>query len=140
MSVFRPIHLLRPACLVAAAWAAAQTPSYRASGPTSSAPSTVPADNSKHNQDPANRDRTADNQKDNAADRTLTQRIRKSVMADKDLSTYAHNVKIISVDGTVTLTGVVRSEQEKVSVAQKAEAVAGSGRVVDQVTIRTASK
>jgi hyperosmotically inducible protein len=46
---------------------------------------------------------TADQQKMNATDRALTAKIRKAVMADKNLSTYAHNVKIISQDGTVTL-------------------------------------
>jgi hyperosmotically inducible protein len=43
---------------------------------------------------------TADQQKMNAADRELTAKIRKAVMADKSLSTYAHKVKIVSQDGT----------------------------------------
>jgi hyperosmotically inducible periplasmic protein len=55
----------------------------------------------------------------NAADRTLTQKIRKSVMADKSLSTYAHNVKIISQDGMVTLKGPVRSDDEKKTIVAK---------------------
>jgi hyperosmotically inducible periplasmic protein len=42
---------------------------------------------------------TADQQKMNAADRALTVKIRKSVVADKSLSTYAHNVKIIIKTG-----------------------------------------
>ena len=41
-------------------------------------------------------------------DRTTAQ-VRKAIIADKDLSTYAHNVKIITKDGTVTLKGPVKS-------------------------------
>jgi hyperosmotically inducible protein len=46
---------------------------------------------------------TADRQKDECPDRALTAKSRKAVMADKNLSTYTHNIKIISQDGTVTL-------------------------------------
>ena len=97
---------------------------------------TTPADNSRSNKvDPTNRMATADDQKENESDRTLTQKIRKSVVADDSLSTYAHNIKIVSVNGTVTLNGVVRSEKEKDSVAMKAAAVAGKDRVVNELKI-----
>jgi osmotically-inducible protein OsmY len=55
---------------------------------------------------------TADQQKGNKADRELTQKIRKSVVSDKSLSMSAHNVKIISQDGMVTLRGTVKSDDE----------------------------
>ena len=48
---------------------------------------------------------TADQQKQNAADVALTQQIRKALVADKSLSTYAHNVKVVSQGGDVTLKG-----------------------------------
>jgi hyperosmotically inducible protein len=84
---------------------------------------------------------TADQQKMNAADRTLTQKIRKSVIADKSLSTYAHNVKIISQDGMVTLKGPVRSEDEKKTIVAKAVEIAGGAdKVTDQMTIKPESK
>jgi hyperosmotically inducible periplasmic protein len=84
---------------------------------------------------------TADQQKMNATDRTLTQNIRKSVMADKSLSTYAHNVKIISQNGMVTLKGPVRSEDEKKTVVAKAvEAAGGTDKVVDQLSVKPESK
>jgi hyperosmotically inducible protein len=54
----------------------------------------------KRDQNPG--EATADQQKMNAADRALTAKIRKAVIADKNLSSYAHNVKIISQNGTVT--------------------------------------
>jgi osmotically-inducible protein OsmY len=53
---------------------------------------------------------TADQQKDNRSDQDITQQIRQSIMKDKSLSTYAHNVKIITQNGQVTLKGPVRSE------------------------------
>jgi hyperosmotically inducible periplasmic protein len=105
---------------------------------SSTAPSTgtVPADNTKANKlDPSNTAATADAQKDNAGDRTITQRIRKSLVADKALSTYAHNVKIVAVNGTVTLNGVVRSEEEKSAVEAKAVSVAGQGHVVNDLKV-----
>jgi hyperosmotically inducible periplasmic protein len=96
----------------------------------------VPADNSKSNQmDASNRQVTADDQKENDTDRGLTQRIRKSVMADKDLSTYAHNVKVVSINGEVTLNGVVRSDEERSKVASLAEDIAGKGHVINDLKV-----
>ena len=79
---------------------------------------------------------TADQQKTNASDQDLTKKIRRSIMADKSLSTYAHNVKIITQNGAVTLKGPVKSDSEKQSVVAKAVAVAGSEKVTDQLTVK----
>ncbi|MDQ6678239.1 MAG: BON domain-containing protein [Acidobacteriota bacterium] len=93
-------------------------------------------DNSKVNKrDRAKSSETADNQKNNKADRTITQKIRQAVIADKALSTYAHNVKIITLNGAVTLKGPVRSEEEKSSVEAKAKEVAGSDKVTNQISV-----
>jgi hyperosmotically inducible periplasmic protein len=79
---------------------------------------------------------TADQQKENRSDRQMTQSIRRSLMADKSLSTYAHNVKIISRDGAVTLKGPVKSEDEKKTVIARAVAVARSAdKVTDQISV-----
>jgi hyperosmotically inducible periplasmic protein len=84
---------------------------------------------------------TADQQKMNPADRDLVAKIRKSVIADKSLSTYAHNVKIISQDGTVTLKGPVRSDDEVKSIVAKATDVTGSAdKVVNQLSVKPPSK
>src|SRR5215467_10681455 len=86
------------------------------------------ADNTKANKrDRANAAPSADQAKNNTSDRETMQKIRKSLMDDKSLSTYAHNVKVIAQNGKVTLKGPVRSEEEKRSVEQKATEVAGSG-------------
>jgi hyperosmotically inducible periplasmic protein len=90
-------------------------------------------DNTKTNKDQSAP--TADNQKMNASDRELTQKIRKSIHQDSSLSTYAHNIKIISQDGKVTLRGPVRSEDDKKSLQAKALAVAGEGNVTNLLEI-----
>jgi hyperosmotically inducible protein len=92
-------------------------------------------DVNKRDQNPG--EATADQQKMNAADRALTAKIRKSVIADKHLSTYAHNVKIISQAGTVTLKSPVRSDDEVKSIMAKATESAGSSdKVVKQMSVK----
>jgi len=78
---------------------------------------------------------TADQQKMNATDRDLAKRVRQSVMSDKSLSTYAHNIKIVARDGKVTLKGPVRSEEEKSAIEAKATEVAGAGNVMNQLEV-----
>ena len=93
----------------------------------------------KRDQNPG--EATADQQKMNAADRDNAAKIRRSVMADKSLSTYAHNVKIISQNGTVTLKGPVRSDEEVKSIVSKATDVTGSpDQVVNQMSVKPTSK
>jgi len=99
------------------------------------------ADNTKTNK----RDRsktapTADQAKNTTNDREIMQKIRKAVIDEKSLSTYAHNVKIISQHGKVTLKGPVRSEEEKTKIEQIATDVAGAGNVTDEITIKPATK
>ena len=96
-------------------------------------PQQTPPDNTKQNKDQTNP--TADQQKMNPADRAITQKIRKAIHEDTTLSTYAHNVKIITQDGKVTLRGPVRSEEEKSNIEAKAVAVAGQGNVTNQLEI-----
>ena len=93
-------------------------------------------DNSKANQGDASKGATtADQQKTNPADRETTRKIRSALMKDKSLSTYAHNIKIITQDGKVTLKGPVRSEDEKAAIEAKAATVAGADNVTDQLTV-----
>jgi len=97
----------------------------------------TPPDNTKVNErDRSKTAATADQAKNTTNDRDTMQKIRKAVMADKGLSTYAHNVKIISQGGKVTLKGPVRSEDEKSSIEQKATEVAGAGNVTNEITIK----
>ena len=89
-------------------------------------------DNTKANQ---NTTPTADQQKMNPADRDLTKKIRMALHDDQSLSMYAHNIKIISQDGKVTLKGPVRSDDEKSAVEAKATEVAGQGNVTNSLTV-----
>jgi len=98
-------------------------------------------DNTKVNKrDRSKAEATADRAKDTENDRDIMQKIRKSIMDDKSLSTYAHNVKIVSQHGKVTLKGPVRSEDEKKTIEQKATEVAGAGNVTDQMTVKPEKK
>jgi len=95
--------------------------------------SQTPADNTNMNKDQSAP--TADQQKMNPTDRALAEQIRKSIHDDKSLSTYAHNIKIISQNGKVTLRGPVHTDAEKTSIQSKAVAVAGQGNVTNEITV-----
>ena len=116
--------LLSSACSLMALPAIAQTP---------------PPDNTKVNErDRAKGAVTADQQKETATDRDIVKKIRQSIMKDKSLSTYAHNVKVVSQGGQVTLKGPVRSEEEKQTVETKATEIAGAGKVTNEISIAPA--
>ncbi len=94
-------------------------------------------DNTKTNQrDRSKSQPTADQAKNTLSDRDIMQKIRKAVVDDKSLSTYGHNVKIISSHQKVTLKGPVHSEDEKKSIEAKAVEVAGSGNVTNMITVK----
>jgi len=57
-------------------------------------------------------------------------------MDDHSLSIAAHNVKIISENGRVTLRGPVNTEREKTAIASKAQAVAGRDHVYNQLEVK----
>jgi hyperosmotically inducible protein len=107
-------------------------------------PATQPsssADNTKVNkQDRKSSEPTADQAKNGTTDRAMMKKIRRAVVADKSLSTYAHNVKIISEGGKVTLKGPVNTEEEKKAIETKATEIAGAGNVTDEITVKGSSK
>ena len=107
----------------------------RAQDPNSQAPPA--ADNTKTNErDRGANEPTADQQKDNPSDRDMTKQIRRSIVNDKSLSTYAHNVKIITQHGQVTLKGPVRSEDEKKAIEAKAAEIAGENKVSSELSVK----
>jgi hyperosmotically inducible periplasmic protein len=132
----RASRIRNPLLLLAAAlfssWALLAT---AAALPQSTPQQTAP-DNTKTNKDDVQKDAiTADQQKMNPSDREITRKIRASIMDDKSLSTYAHNIKIISQGGRVTLKGPVRTEKEKTGVEAKAAAIAGATNVTSEIAI-----
>lgn len=99
-------------------------------------PADKPADNTGINKrDTSPKKLTADQQSQTKEDREITQKIRQAVVDDKSLSTYAHNVKIITVDGMVTLKGPVRSEEEKRTIEEKAGQIAGKHKIKSEIEI-----
>ncbi len=86
----------------------------------------------------ANAQPTAQQQKNDKSDLSITRDIRMAINGDKSLSSYAHNVKIITRQGQVTLKGPVRSDAEKQTVEAKATAVAGEGHVISNVSVAPA--
>ena len=103
-------------------------------GQDQSAPATTNPDNSSNNKSHAV---TADQESQASADRSLTQKIRKAIMADKSLSVYGHNVKIISQDGAVTLKGPVHSDDEKEKIGSlAADAAGGPDKITNQLTVK----
>jgi hyperosmotically inducible protein len=103
---------------------------------TQSLPSQTAPDNTGRNvRDRSGATLTPGDQSESEADRTLTQRIRQAVVADDSLSTTAHNIKIITINGVVTLRGPVNSTQEKATIDAKAQQIAGATKVDNQLEI-----
>jgi len=121
---FVRVTLLSCACV----FSANAVPSLQANAQNQSAP-----DNSGNNK---NQNTTADKQSSAAGDRQTTAKIRQSLVADKSLSTYGHNVKIITQNGSVTLKGPVHSDDEKRAIEQHAADVAGKDKVTNQLTVK----
>lgn len=104
--------------------------------PAFTAGAQAPPDNTKvDKRDRAKGAVTSDQHKENSSDREITRKIRRALMDDKTLSTYAHNVKVVAQDGQVTLKGPVRTEAEKKTIEVKATEVAGAGHITNQLSI-----
>ena len=101
------------------------------------APSTSP-DNTQSNlaDQKAENPTSADQQKNNSSDIQTTRAIRQALMHDNNLSTYAHNVKVITQNGEVTLKGPVKTAEERDEVQAKAGEIAGPEKVTNQITVQ----
>jgi len=72
------------------------------------------------------------------SDRTLTQRIRKAIVSENDsFSTTAKNIKIITINGHVTLRGPVNTETERTEIANIAQRIAGANAVDNQLEVKS---
>ena len=106
-----------------------------AQSPTAIPTATSPENSGINTRDRASNAVTAGSQSNSKGDIALTTRIRRSIVKDKSLSTMAQNVKIISVNGEVTLRGPVKSEQERTAIGSKAQAIAGTDKVDNRLEI-----
>jgi len=106
-------------------------------GKAQNPPAAVEPDNTGVNaRDRSSRAVTADQQSNAKSDIELTRSIRRALMNDHSLSIAAHNVKIVSENGRVTLRGPVNTEREKTAIASKAQAVAGTDHVYNQLEVK----
>jgi osmotically-inducible protein OsmY len=85
-------------------------------------PAATDADNTARN---AETGADVTTQSESEADVRITAAIRKAIVDDNSLSVNAHNVKVTTSGGSVTLRGPVKSEQEKANIEAKAKQVAG---------------
>ena len=98
----------------------------------------VAADNTRRNvRDRNQRTLTPLDQGNSQADINTTVQIRKEIMAGENMSTNAKNVKIITLDGHVTLRGAVNSEEEKKNIGEIADRSLHSGTVDNQLEVAT---
>jgi hyperosmotically inducible protein len=74
-------------------------------------------------------------QSENEGDRTITQRIRQAIVANKNLSTNAKNIKIVTVNGIVTLRGPVADSRERDMIGRIVNDTPGIVRVDNQLEI-----
>jgi len=108
-------------------------PMIFSSNPAVAQSSAVQPDNSTQNKKPG---QTADSQPNTASDRLTTANVRKAIIADRGLSTYAHNIKIITRNGIVTLKGPVKSDDEKQQVNSDAVSAVSQDKIVNHLTVK----
>tara|TARA_B110001454_G_scaffold219204_1_gene252251 strand:- start:67120 stop:67446 length:327 start_codon:yes stop_codon:yes gene_type:complete len=98
----------------------------------------VNADNTEVNKrDRQNQEITADKHGTSEKDIKISAELRQQLVNDKSLSVYAQNIKIITVNGEVTLKGPVKSVQEQRSVVSKAKKVSGVSNVLNKTEVVT---
>jgi hyperosmotically inducible protein len=78
---------------------------------------------------------SAQDQGNSKQDIELTKTIRQAIMKQKNFSTDAKNVKIISVSGVVTLQGPVKTQAEKKEIEKLAIKAAGNSKVISEIDI-----
>ena len=97
---------------------------------------TTEPDNTRQNvSDHDNSALTPLDQGNSQADIDTTAQIRKEILADSGMSMDAKNVKIITIDGRVTLRGPVNSQDEKNQIGDIANRIAHAGNVDNQLEV-----
>jgi hyperosmotically inducible periplasmic protein len=117
----------------------ADTNSSRTYSASSTNYSTNNVDNSGINRrDQNNTNLSALDQGNSQTDIRLSANIRRQVVAStNNFSVAAHNVKIITQNGKVTLRGPVNTDQEKTQIGAIANNVAGEGNVDNQLEVKS---
>src|SRR6267143_1228312 len=97
---------------------------------------TAEPDNTATNQrDRSGETKTSGDQSNSSADLKTTQAIRRALMKDRELSTTAKNMKVVTANSHVTLRGPVKSAQEKAKIDQIARSAAGGSKIDNQLDV-----
>jgi osmotically-inducible protein OsmY len=72
-----------------------------------------------------------------SSDRSTTQRIRRALLDNNELSNTAKNVQVVTRDGNISLRGRVLTERERWEVERIARGFAGSGKVDNYLSIKS---
>ena len=97
---------------------------------------TKPDNTVTNDRDRSGETKTSGDQSNSSADLKITQAIRQALMKDRELSTTAKNIKVITANGQVTLRGPVKSAQEKAKIDQLARSAAGGAQIDDQLDVK----
>jgi osmotically-inducible protein OsmY len=101
-----------------------------------SSPANSAADNSVQNERDRNHSTlTPMDQSNKQEDIDISKRIRSALVKDDSLSIEAKNIKIITIDGAITLRGPVKTDQEKTTIVATATQLAGNSPVRDEIEI-----
>ncbi len=95
-----------------------------------------PDNTATNERDRSGETKTSGDQSNNSADLRITQAIRRALMKDRELSTTAKNIKVVTANGQVTLRGPVKTVQEKAKVDQIARSAAGGAQIDDQLEVK----
>jgi osmotically-inducible protein OsmY len=95
-----------------------------------------PDNTATNERDRSSEAKTSGDQSNSPADLKITQAIRQALMKDRELSTTAKNIKVITANGQVTLRGPVKTAQEKAKVDQIARSAAGGAQIADQLDVK----
>jgi len=93
----------------------------------------------KRDRDPGSLESTPQNATATKEDLETLRKIRRAVTSEKNLSTYAQNVKITVKNGVVTLRGPVRSTEERGRIEELAKAN-GAASVMNELEVTPSSK
>ncbi len=77
-----------------------------------------------------------DQSRGSSADVELTRQVREEISSNKELSVYAKNIKIITINGVITLRGPVRTESERSKIASIAQQKVGAEDVRNELQIQ----
>jgi osmotically-inducible protein OsmY len=115
--------------------------SVQSSGTASSGTADKDVDNTGVNKrDRSDNSLTAADQTGSKSDRELTRKIRREIVKNKDLSTTAKNIKIITKDGKVTLRGPVKNEEERNIIVAAVKTAAGDAQVDNQLEVKQSTE